>query len=206
MIAWTIDAAIQTGLFKRVIVSTDAPEIQSISQDFGADVPFLRQEYHDDITPVSKATLSALRQAEEYYNEHYSTVVQLMPNCPLRSSRIIKDMLISFLKNDADSMLSHTRYGWMNPWWACTGDNNQSVTPIFPEQLKERSQDLPELYCPTGAIWAAKAEILKKEESFHTQNKKMFLMDWKYAIDIDDMQDWDMAEMLYTFLQNKEQL
>jgi len=204
MIAWTIEAAKTSGLFKRVIVSTDDREIQSIAKQFGAEVPFLRQDHYDDITPVSIATLSALRQAEDYYDENYNVVAQLMPNCPLRNARIVEGMVESFLNTDSRSMLSHTRYGWLSPWWACRSENN-SVKPLFPEELKKRSQDLPELYCPTGAIWIAKSDILKQEESFHVQDKKMFVMDWKYAVDIDDMEDWEMAEMLYEFLQSQSE-
>ena len=53
MIAWTIKAALESKLFSKVLVSTDSEEIAEISQKYGADVPFLRRSFSDDITPVS---------------------------------------------------------------------------------------------------------------------------------------------------------
>ena len=89
MIAWTIKAALETGVFSKVLVSTDSEEIVSHSRDFGAEVPFLRDEFYDDITPVSKATCDALIKAQEYWGIEFNTVTQLMANCPLRNAEHI---------------------------------------------------------------------------------------------------------------------
>src|SRR5690606_22090036 len=69
MIAWTIEAAISSELFDKVIVSTDTEEIKEISIQYGAEVPFLRQNTGDDFSPVSLATIEALNQAEKYFDE-----------------------------------------------------------------------------------------------------------------------------------------
>src|SRR4051812_19986287 len=71
LIAWTIEAAQQTGLFDRIFVSTDDPKIASVAQEYGVEVPFLRTEAKDDITPVSKATIHALKQIEGHYQETF---------------------------------------------------------------------------------------------------------------------------------------
>ena len=75
MIAWTIEAALKSKLFDRVIVSTDDYEFASISKEYGCDVPFLRDSSADDLTPVSIATIRAVEQAENYYNEEYDIVI-----------------------------------------------------------------------------------------------------------------------------------
>src|SRR5690554_5095321 len=78
MIAWTIQAAKDSGVFDRILVSTDDPKIGEVSKEWGAEVPFLRQEFADDYTPVSEASASALQQAIDYWGEDYSSVTQLM--------------------------------------------------------------------------------------------------------------------------------
>ena len=65
MISWSISAALDTGLFDRVLVSTEDEEIAAIGRSAGAEVPFLRRGHFDDHTPVSLATLTALEQAED---------------------------------------------------------------------------------------------------------------------------------------------
>ena len=65
LIAWTIDAARESGLFDRVLVSTDDAEIAAIARDWGAEVPFLRDRHADDVAPVARATLRALEQVRE---------------------------------------------------------------------------------------------------------------------------------------------
>ena len=67
LIAWTIEAAIKSELFQKVLVSTEDEEIAEISLELGAEVPFLRKDYADDFSEVSKATISSLNQAEEYW-------------------------------------------------------------------------------------------------------------------------------------------
>ena len=93
LVAWSIEAAINSGLFKRVLVSTDNKSIQSISKKYKADVPFLRSKAADDFSSSSVATYHALLQAEEYWKEKYDVVVQLMANCPLRTAEDIKNSL-----------------------------------------------------------------------------------------------------------------
>ena len=69
MIAYTIDAAKESGLFEHIIVSTDDEKIAEVAKNCGAEVPFLRTQYADHHSTVSLATLFALDQAEEYLKE-----------------------------------------------------------------------------------------------------------------------------------------
>ena len=193
MIAWTIEAARASGRFDRVCVSTDSEEVAAVSRAFGAEVPFLRTEAADDNAPASEATLSALKQAEAYFGEEYDVVAQLMANCPLRGAAEIVDALDHFATVKPDAQISCFRYGWMNPWWAAElGDGGQPSFK-FPEALKARSQDLPPLYCPTGALWIAQTTAFKTNRSFYGGNSIFHPMPWMSAMDIDDYEDLEMA-------------
>ncbi len=125
IIVWTIRAALQSGIFKRVIVSTDDKKIAQMAEDNGVEVPFLREKYADDHSPLSLAVMEALEQAENHYNEKYDTVVQLMVNCPIRKSEQIIDAYKNFVASSAKFQISCFKFGWMNPWWAVKlGDGN----------------------------------------------------------------------------------
>lgn len=195
MIARTIKAAKDSKLFDRIIVSTDDEKIVEVSRKYGAEVPFLRTEKADDHSPVSQATLFALMQAEKHFAENYEIVVQLMANCPLRDSGDIIDAYNNFNKQKADFQISCFKYGFMNPWWAATLDDKGHAEKIFPEEADgiKRSQDLPKLYCPTGAIWIAKSTALKQAGTFYGKNYIMHPMPWDKAVDIDDNDDLKLA-------------
>ena len=195
LVAWSIEAALKSGLFKRVLVSTDSKTIQSISKKYKADVPFLRFKAADDFSSSSLATHYALLQAEEYWQEKYDVVAQLMANCPLRDAKDIKKSFISFKKNKCVSQISCFRFGWMNPWWATKINKKRKPIRIFPNFMNMRSQDLPNLYCPSGALWFAKRDNFLKYKNFYMPGYQFQEMNWISALDIDDKNDFLMAEV-----------
>ena len=196
MIAWTIEAALESELFDRVIVSTDSPDIARVAAECGLKVPFLRDGAADDMSPVSEATIRALEQAESHFGETYATVCQLMANCPLRSAGEIVEAYANFERTGSEFQVSCFKFGWMNPWWALRLDSGGRAERLFPEVMGKRSQDLDELYCPTGAIWLALTGALKKAGTFYGPGVRYCPIDWKSAVDIDDSADLEMAEAI----------
>jgi len=197
MITWTIEAALKSGAFERVLVSTDDEEIAEISRESGAEVPFLRVDNSDDITPVSEATIGAVLQAENFWNCKFQTVVQLMANCPLRDENSIKSSLLNFEGSEASFQISCFKFGWMNPWWATKLNNENKPEFIFPEALKKRSQDLDDLYCPSGATWIADKKALVHEKTFYGKSHIFSPIGWQEAVDIDDYEDLEFAKAVY---------
>ena len=197
MLAWSVEAALTSGEYHRVLVSTDDETIAQLSRSYGAEVPFLRCSAADDTAPSSQATLIALRQAEKYWGEEYDSVSQLMANCPMRSSNDIRDAVRNFEDQRAESQLSCFRFGWMNPWWAMKLDEGGRSSSLFQEALTARSQDLPPLYCPSGALWIARTRALKVSGTFYTPQRIFHPMHWISAMDIDDSNDLEMAKACY---------
>lgn len=196
LIAYTIDAALQSGVFERVVVSTDSPEIAAVAHAAGAEVPFLRDAaLADDITPVSAVSADVLARIDP--TSQFARVCQLMANCPLRDADDVIRSHRQFSAGEAPSQISVVRYGWQNPWWAMRRKEDFVLAPIFPEAQSVRSQDLPELYCPTGAIWWARAETLRSHLTFHVPERTGWEIHWKHGIDIDTEEDWSMTELLF---------
>lgn len=201
MIQWTIEAALKTQIFDEVFVSTDDPEIAEFAQGCGLKVPFLRTAHFDDKSAVSEATIGALNDLRGFSNKVFDHVVQLMPNCPLRGSHEIELAWSNFLNNGIDFQISSFKFGWMNPWWAATVSEEGVPNHIFERANSKRSQDLDELYCPTGAVWIAKVNKLIEQGSFYGEGHRFFEMNWKYAVDIDDFSDFEFAEIMAKKLQ-----
>ena len=200
MIAWTIEAALASGEFERVFVSTDDARAAEIAARCGVPVPFLRERATDDLSPVSAATLEALSQIRSREDRVYDEVAQLMPNCPLRSAATIASACRSFSGSGAKLQVSCFKFGWMNPWWAIRMAGDGRGRFLFPDALQKRSQDQEALYCPTGAIWIAKTAALEAAGTFHTKETAFFQVDWKEAVDIDDLADLEMAESVFEMM------
>jgi CMP-N-acetylneuraminic acid synthetase len=195
LIAYAIAAACESGLFERIVVTTNSQEIAEVAQRYSAEVPFLRDEnLADDFTPVSSATVDALLRLDSV-GDKFDAVAQLMPNCPLRTAADVSDSFRQFEKIGAESQISVVRYGWQNPWWAMRRNERHELEPVFKE-MTARSQDLPELFCPTGAIWWAKTAALRRTKTFHMENRTGWEIPWQRGIDIDTFEDWAMAEVL----------
>ena len=196
MIAWTIEAALRSNCFERVVVSTDDETIASVSTNWGAEVPFLREDSADEYSPVSLATWAALNQANDYWGKHFETVVQLMPNCPLRNGDHVSEALSEFENHESAFQISCFRFGWMNPWWAAELDESGRPSRLFPEAAGQRSQDLPALFCPTGATWVARVADFLAEQTFYGADHRFQSMPWEAAVDIDDYDDLHFAQAL----------
>ena len=193
LIAYTIEAALESAVFDRIVVSTDDPEIAETARSFGAEIPFLRAAgLADDVTPVSAATLDAVEKLQAGDDD----VAQLMANCPLRTADDIRDSYRVFTESGAESQISVTRYGWLNPWWALRRTPENRIEPMFEDRVTQRSQDLPELFCPTGAIWWARIPVLRREGTFHVPGRTGWEIRWQHAVDIDTSEDWELAELL----------
>ena len=205
MIAHTIQAALDSGVFDSVVVSTDDAEIAEVARASGAEVPFLRQQFADDVSPISQATVWTLQQIEKQTSKQYAVVCQLMANCPLRSSESIQAAAAEFKNKQRNFQISACAYGWLNPWWAHV-QSGDSVSPLFPDELKKRSQDQKELLCPSGAIWFARRDELLKQNSFYGSGYALFELDWTEAVDIDTYDDLNMAKAVYLMKTGKEML
>jgi N-acylneuraminate cytidylyltransferase len=70
------------------------------------------------------------------------------------------------------------------------------LVPLLTDRITARSQDLPELFCPTGAVWWARAPVLLRERTFHVPGRSGWELPWQRAVDIDTEDDWQLAELL----------
>lgn len=195
LLVHTIEAAVASGIFGAVVVSTDCPSIAQIAKAVGAEVPFHRPaSLAGDHVPSAAVSLHALQMVDPI-GQDYIAIAQLLPSCPLRTADHIRASFEAF-KEDIDSpMISVTRMVGVNPWWAMKLDSRR-LNPLFPDRLEQRSQDLPRLIFPSGAIWWTSTTEFRQTKSFHGPSTRGWEIPWPGGFDIDDSVDWEVANAL----------
>ena len=198
LIAYTIEAAIQSQRFDHVIVSTDSKEIAEVSQKWGADIPFLRPDYlSGDAVSSDDVILHAL----EYYEMqgiNFDIVCKLQPTSPLRTSEHIKEAFNLLYEKDSDYVVSVCECEHSPLWTGVLGADN-SMDCFMKEQDKTACrQTLPKYYRLNGAIYMGKVDLYKKNGNFLGKNATAYIMEQRDSIDIDSILDFEMAEFFLT--------
>lgn len=201
LIAYTIEEAIKSNLFEDIIVSTDSEKIADISKKYGASVPFLRpKELAEDDSPTIDVIIHCIDFMKNACKE-YDEIVLLQPTSPLRKAKHIKEAYNLFKEKEASFVVSMCKCEHL-PLWTNTIGNDLNIDNFIREEIKNiRRQDLPQYYRLNGAIYVAKVHSLIRERSFFGKNSFAFIMDFKSSIDIDTIEDFELAEF---YLRRKE--
>ena len=211
LIAYTIEAALSSGVFNRIVLSTDDQEIAETGKRCGAEVPFVRPaELAQDDTP----TLPVLQHAVKWLkdNEGYlpDYVAILQPTAPLRQARHLKESFQKLVDSKADSVVSVTEIpGHYSPYWAVTADERGLGTLFTGEPIKARiprRQELPRpAYAHNGAIYIFRTGLLFDSEkpNFYGDKVVIYPMDAKYSVNLDQPEDWEEAEQVLKALSPK---
>lgn len=196
LIGHTIEAAVDSGVFDRVIVSTDDEEISQAAKEYGADVPFLRpQELSGDAVASDDVILHALDFLEEC-GERYEEVCKLQPTSPLRNAVHIREACGLFQEKKVKFLVSVCECEH-SPLWCGTLPPDLRMDNFLSEELKRSSrQELPIYYRLNGAIYLGNVDEFRKNKSFIGKETIAFIMPQRESIDIDSMLDFRIAECL----------
>ena len=196
LIAWTIEAALESKYIDRIVVSTASKEISSISRKYGADVPFMRpDELATDETTSIDVVLHQLDQLEEC-NDSYSYVILLQPTSPLRTAENIDESVELLKSRNSDAVISVCKVEH-SPLWCNTIPADGSLLNFLDDSiLNKRSQDLNQYYRLNGAIYLCNIKLLKKEKNFFLKSNSIaYKMNEEQSIDIDSKNDFMCASM-----------
>lgn len=196
LIAYPIIAALESGLFDHVIVSTDDPEIAKIAEIFGASAPFVREgKLSDDFTPTVPVIADAIRKLSEVNIKAelvcciYPTSIFVKPKDLIKSQELLRNNLH---KNDFIISISKFSYPIQR---ALTLLDNNSISFLYPEYLGYRSQDLPERFHDAAQFYWGKSDAWEKNVSvFH--RALGFRLNSSTIVDIDDEEDLQKAERI----------
>jgi len=198
LLAWTVQAALDTGLFEDVIVSTEDKEIAEVAKTFGANVPFIRPEkLAVDPAGVEVVALDALERLE-VLGKNYDTIVILLPTSPLRVASDIEEAVALFRSKNAVSLMSVSEYDH-SPYSAYEDDGRGYLKPIFKEMNRLKSQELPKAYRCNGAIHILNVAFFKQEQSYTCSPLLKYVMPRDRSVDIDSIEDLRFAEFLHEY-------
>jgi CMP-N-acetylneuraminic acid synthetase len=201
MVAYSIAAARNSGLFSRVLVSTEDPEISAVSRKYGAEIVPRPAELAEDSVTVVDVALHALTFVSAK-GAKPAALCNLMPNCPLRRSADIKAQWQAF-DPSRSFQISAVAYRGVYPQWSLAVDGRGEGRWFFGEALKP-SQDLPPLVCPTGAIWWVRVDDFVKQKRFYGTPFHVQPMDSDRGLDIDTEEDLRLAELLVRGLRDRD--
>lgn len=204
LIAWTIEAAKYSQYIDSIVVSTDDVEIKTISENYGANVPFIRPDYLSSDTASSFDVIKhAIEELGIISNKHL--VVLLQPTSPLRTTNNIDRALEVYLNKGAAGLVSVSKCEH-SPLWANTLPENFLMADFLrPEVLGKRSQDLPNYYRLNGSIYIYNVlDLFKKSKIFFDENVYAFEIDSEEAIDIDTKMDFLIAETIMQYKMNSK--
>jgi pseudaminic acid cytidylyltransferase len=204
MIAWSIEAACESGLFDHVLVSTDDAEIAEVARGAGADIPFVRPpELSDDHTGTGAVALHALQWVIDHWGRPDSVCV-LYATAPFVTSERIRQGYE--LLQDSDAQIVFTATSFPFPIQRAIRLNARGRAEMFqPEHFMTRSQDLEPAYHDAGQIyWARTNALLNEISAFSDQSIPMILPRHEVQ-DIDTEEDWDRAEIMFRVLKKWRQ-
>ncbi len=197
LIAWTIEAALESNYIDRVIVSTDDEEIAVISKKYGADLPFIRP----DILATDKATsvdvvLHTIEKIEGF-GEKYDYIILLQPTSPLRCAKNIDESIELLQAKKCDSVISVCK-SEHNPLWCNLIPEDGNLTNFLDDNiLNKRSQDLEQYYRLNGAIYLCNIARFQKEKTFFLKKKCLaYKMKEEESVDVDNKIDFQLAEVI----------
>lgn len=200
MIAWSIEAALASGCFDAVIVSTDDAEIAEVARHYGADVPFMRPaELSDDYA----GTVPVIRHATEWFianGQAPDQVCCIYATAPFVTGEDIRRGFDALANNDCDYAFSVTSYAF--PIQRAIRITPADRVEMFnPEHFNTRSQDLEEAYHDAGQFyWGRASAWLEGKILFGTYAVPVKLPRHRVQ-DIDTPEDWERAEWLFKAMQ-----
>jgi len=192
LIAYSIEAGLQSKYIDKVVVSSDSSDILEVAQKYGANTIKRPEELASD----TASTFDAINHTLQHYQE-YDYIVLLQATSPLRTYKHIDEAIERLEKKSADAIVSVCEMDH-SPLWSNTLDEDESLSDFLDESIaNKRSQDLEQYYRINGAIYICQREKLLFEKNFFIKEKiYAYKMDKKYSIDIDEAIDFQIAEVL----------
>lgn len=194
IIAYSIEAALKSGVFDEVMVSTDDEEIAAIAKQYGAKVPFFRSAETASDTATTVAVLQEVAKTYEEMGQKFDYIMNLYPCAPFVTPERIRNALNTLIENDADDVLNVVRFSF--PPQRAQIIKDGFLQYQYPEYKLWRSQDLEPIYHDCGQFSICRAGILTGEEQSRGRTCPLFV-DEEFVQDVDNWSDWRLAELKY---------
>lgn len=196
LIAYTIEAAIKSGMFDEIMVSTDSKEYASVAIKYGAKVPFLRTKKNSDDNASSWDVVKEVVKKYKDMGKEFNTVCMLQPTSPLRIAEDIVNGYKLFNEKKADTVIAvcETQH---SPLWSNTLDESNCMKGFISDDILNcPRQKLQQYYRINGALYIRKISTLYNEGNMYDCNCYAYVMPRERSVDIDTMLDFRIAQAM----------
>lgn len=199
IVEYSIQAALQSGFFTEVMVSTDDETIAEIAKKAGAKVPFYRgAEASSDFATTADVLLEVLDRYQEL-GQYFDEVCCIYPTAPFVTAEKLRTGYQ--LLEQGDSVMPVVKFSY--PIQRSVHIKENLVYMNWPEYVNTRSQDLEDRYHDCGQFYFLKVDALRKTKALFTERTVPFIMSDLEVQDIDHLEDWMIAEMKYQLMVEK---
>jgi len=201
IIQYSIEAARNAGCFDEIMVSTDDQEIAAMSMTMGALVPFQRSAATSDDHSTTADVIAEVLQAYLKMGKEFDYCCCIYPTAPFVTAAKLNNAYTILVKTGAESVVPIVRFGF--PILRSFKIEDGLVKMNWPEYMTARSQDLPPAFHDCGQFYFLRVNSFLKNKKLFTDFTIPVEMPESEVQDIDNEEDWKVAEIKYTFLQEK---
>lgn len=201
ILAYSIEAAVSSGIFDEVMVSTEDKEIAQLAKQYGAKVPFYRSEKTaGDFATTNDVILEVLEEYEKR-GEYFDLGCCIYPTAPFVTAAKLQSAVEQLLESDADTLIPVVPFSY--PPQRAMIVKNERLIFEYPEYLDSRSQDLEPHYHDVGQFYVFRTESFKRNRKLMIGNILPMVIPELEVQDIDNQTDWEIAEMKYRIMMEK---
>lgn len=201
IICYSIEAALSSGIFTEVMVSTDDTEIAQIAANAGASVPFLRSAAAANDYASTDDVIREVLEAYQAMGKTFDTFCCIYPTAPFVTATKLKTAM-EMLQN-AESVMPVVPFSYPVQRGLCL-DSQGHIGYKWPEYAAARSQDLEKIYHDCGQFYACRTGAFFREGTTDTPNMVPLILPEMEVQDIDTLEDWEIAEVKYQKMTEKE--
>ena len=202
IIVYSIEAALNSGMFDEVMVSTDDKRIAVIAKEAGAKIPFLRSaETSNDFATTADVIMEVVNEYEKE-GQHFDTACCIYPTAPFITSDKLKNAVELMESKSYDSVMPVAEFSFP-PLRGMIMDEDK-VSYKWEEYAMARSQDLQKIYHDVGQFYVFDVERFKDTKKLVTKNTGAIVIDEMEMQDIDNEVDWKLAELKYQLFKEKK--
>jgi len=196
LVAYTIEAAIESGIFDKVMVSTDSLQYAEIAKAYGAEVPELRPPKLSSDNASSMDVILHCLMLYQNLGQDFEWVCLLQPTSPMRNENHIKEAFCLLNSQNANSVVSVCKCEH-SPLWCNRIEKDLRIDHFLNEQVMNiPRQLLPQYYRLNGAIYVGSSNFVKNNNSFFGERTVAYIMDSKSSVDIDNDMDFEFVEFM----------
>ncbi len=201
IIAYSIEAALASGIFNEVMVSTDDDKIKEVAVKYGAKVPFMRSEAtSNDYAATHEVLLEVLSEYKKM-GIYFKKICCIYPTAPFINAEKLRSADEIMKKMDVDLVYPIVAYSFP-PQRAVKIENNHAKF-LHPENIFTRTQDLEKIYHDCGQFYYLNVDVFENERKLILDNNTPIIFDEMEVQDIDNYEDWELAELKYRIVNLK---